>query len=525
MTTQTPQLASSDASSIRRWYIAFSVLFLLTLLARIPFYATHHIQEDAYITFRSAFHLADYGDYAYNLGDKATGVTSAIYGPYIAAIRLVFHSHAIAALSVFNTVIFLAGAALLSFSVFSGWPQRLLFFAFIAMLPVGLLITYADMEIPLQVGLFCAAIFTLRHGRPSWTTLVTILLLPLVRPDAIAYSLILTVLVYSFQKLYGILSFASSLAGIGLVLVLNRLFTGSFITATMSAKEVAYHPRHGLFPFLLTAGNVLFHHSYLLPVETKFLEWSSPVATAVAFAGCVWALWLARPKQITLRLLLACLAAGVLIPAAYMFGGVLFPWYFWTCTWLCYALLCFPLVSVLFTLRPRTRISLIALLAVGCAALDGVQWLVSRNIGMQEYDYRASVGRWLHQVEKPTDTLELEPAGYIPFYAGIRTYDEVGLVSPLVLDYRLKYGGAWWIIFLKQEHPTWLVARDYVVHHITMDGVPLSPADALWFDTHYKLVRHFHYSAANYLHPGLLLRLMKSGTHADYYVYHYTGTS
>jgi hypothetical protein len=379
------------------------------------------------------------------------------------------------------------------------------------------------MEIPLQVAAFCATIFTLRHGRPSWTTLAGILLLPLIRPDAIAYSLILTVLVFSLDKLYGLLSFVCSIAGELLVLVFNRLITGHFIIATMDAKEITYHPAHSLHAFLSTLNTCLMHHSYLLPVETKFWDRSSPFVTLLVLGGCIVALWLARRQTILFRLLLASFAAGVLVPGAYMFGGVIFAWYFWTSNWLCYSLVSFAIVRALFAMQFPTRTVLVALLAVAWLAMDGVQWLVSCNVGLQEYHYRADVGRWLHQVEKPDDTLELEPAGYIPFYAGIRTYDEVGLVSPLVLNYRLQYGGAWWMEFLKQKHPDWLVERTYVYEHITMDGVHLSPEDTLWFDTHYKLVRHFHYSPANYLHAGLLLKMMKNGTHDDYYVYHYTG--
>src|SRR6185437_7151595 len=120
-----------STSHVRNWQLAFAVLFLLALLARIPFYATHHIQEDAYITFRSAFHLADYG--------HSSGVTSVLYGPMVAAVRLVFGHHAIPALSVLNTFIFLAGAALLSCALFAESRARLLLFAAISMLPVGLL--------------------------------------------------------------------------------------------------------------------------------------------------------------------------------------------------------------------------------------------------------------------------------------------------------------------------------------------------------------------------------------------------
>ena len=514
--------AAPSESVERRWRITFLVSFLLALLARIPFYATHHIQEDAYITFRSAFNLADLHDYSFNLGDHATGVTSALYGPYVAAIRLLFRSHAITAVSLLNTAIFLAGATFLAFAFFNKWRHRLLFFIAIALLPVGLLISYTGMEIPLQVAAFCCVIFPLRRGQPNRFTLIGILLLPLIRPDAIAYSLILSVLVYSFDKVRGILAVIFSFAGSALVLIFNRLLTGQFITATMQAKEAAYRPHHGIFPFLAAARTILITYSYLQPVETKFLDWAGPLATLIVLAGCILALRILRKDTVVFRLVLACFAAGVLIPAAYAFGGVLFPWYFWTSNWLCLSLICFVVVKWVATLNPQARAATLVVLALIWVGMDGLQWLVSCNIGLQEYHYRADVGRWLHQTANPADTLELEPSGYIPFYAGLRTYDEIGLVSPLVLDYRIRYGGAWWMAFLKQKRPDWLVERVNAPEHITMDGVHLSPQDANWFDAHYTLVRHFHYSPENYVHNPFLLDLMKNGTHADYYVYRST---
>ena len=41
------------------------------------------------------------------------------------------------------------------------------------------------------------------------------------------------------------------------------------------------------------------------------------------------------------------------------------------------------------------------------------------------------------------DTLFLEPAGYIPFYAGIKTFDEVGLASPEILRFKERDPNDW----------------------------------------------------------------------------------
>lgn len=367
MTLESVAEAPPSTFTVRSWRTAFWAVFLLALLARIPFYATHHIQEDAYITFRSAFHLADFGSYSFNLGGHTSGVTSVLYGPMVALVRLIFGSHAISALSVLNTLIFLAGAAFLSCALFSEWRERLFLFAAVSMLPVGLLISYAGMEIPLQTALFCAAIFTLRRGRPNWITFSAILLLPLVRPDAIAYSLILSALVFTFHKAAGWLGVAFSVAGVALMLLFNRLTTGVFLTATMRAKEVAYHPGHSFHRILGTAHSVLVSGSYLLPFQSKFLQPLSPLITVLALGLCLAALWLARRQPLTFRLLTACFAAGVLVPGAFILGGVLFPWYLWTCNWLCLSLICFLLVRAAFAIPPRARFALAALLLLAWA--------------------------------------------------------------------------------------------------------------------------------------------------------------
>lgn len=500
----------------------FLLAFVIAVLVRIPFYATHHIQEDAYITFRSAFHLADSGDYSFNFGEHASGVTSTIYGPYIAVIRLLFRSQAINGVSIINTIVFLLGATCLSFSFFERWRERLIFFIAIATLPIAMLITYTDMEIPLQAALVSWTIFTLRRGKPSFGTYAGVFLLPLVRPDAIAYSLILSVLAFSFSRRRGLIAVVSSFAGSVSVLICNKVVEGSFIPDTVRAKEVTYHPDHHLGTILKTGWKIWFGHTYLSPVESGFLARFSLVIGLIFMAGGVLAIWVAREQSVKVRLLIATFAGGILIPAAYAIGGVIFPWYLWTSNWLCEALLCYLLVRLLSkAASPVVYRSAAIALGLVWLGLNCFQWLVSYSKGLEEFHYRADVGRYLAQISHPDQSLLLEPAGYIPFFAKLRTYDEVGLVSPLVLSYRKQYGGEWWIKFLEQRHPDFLVERDYVLSHSTLDQVKLSSDEARWFDQHYVLIKHFHYSPDSYLHRGRLLKLMENGSHDDYYLFQF----
>ncbi|MGB7836360.1 MAG: hypothetical protein WBL84_29590 [Xanthobacteraceae bacterium] len=65
--------ASGPDPSLSR--TTFWGLFLALVLVRVPYFLTHHIQEDAYIAFRTAFNLADHGVYSFNVDEHAPGAT------------------------------------------------------------------------------------------------------------------------------------------------------------------------------------------------------------------------------------------------------------------------------------------------------------------------------------------------------------------------------------------------------------------------------------------------------------------
>ena len=51
----------------------------------------------------------------------------------------------------------------------------------------------------------------------------------------------------------------------------------------------------------------------------------------------------------------------------------------------------------------------------------------------------------------------LEPAGIIPFYTGLYTYDEVGLVNKRINDEMLKDENSWWINSVKRFKPDFIL--------------------------------------------------------------------
>ncbi len=499
------------AGDLQNW----GLLFVFLVAVRIPFCLTHHIQEDAYITFRTAFHLADFGTYSYNLGERALGVTSVLYGLLVALLRLVFGRFAIRATLVADSIAFVLAAMLLARTLFrTGW-QQLAFFVLTATLPVALTISYTGMETPLQVLCICWALYLMRAGQPSWTVCIPIFLLPLIRPDAIAFALLLALLAGSFRRIYGALALLAALAGCASLLMFNKLVEGSAVPITMRAKEISYHPSHSAAAVLHRLIGVFLTNSFTGLIENRFFM-RTGIVFFLLFCACAAAAIRQQRSTPLGRIMITILACGILIPLCYVAGGVIFPWYLWTSAWLLSTFACYELLVWTDGLSPgRRRWVLTTTLSVWCM-LMGVQWLFSYSKGMEEYQYRAGIGRTIASLARPGDSLLLEPAGYIPFFAGIHTDDEIGLVSERVLDYRLQDGRGWFVPWLREQKPTFVVERDDIWQHRTVDAVPISAGDWQWFTTHYRLVRHFHYTAADYVRNPLLLRLIKGGSVSSY---------
>src|SRR5260370_30254184 len=104
------------------------------------------------------------------------------------------------------------------------------------------------------------------------------------------------------------------------------------------------------------------------------------------------------------------------------------------------------------------------------------------------------VGDYVGQISGGEGTLFLEPAGVIPFYAKMRTYDYRSLGTNKVLDYWQRYGrNAWWIEFVKREEPNIIVSRTNILAGSVEVGGPLSAAQVAWLREHYGLARRFNY--------------------------------
>ena len=119
------------------------------------------------------------------------------------------------------------------------------------------------------------------------------------------------------------------------------------------------------------------------------------------------------------------------------------------------------------------------------------------------------------------DTLFLEPAGYIPYYAKIKTYDTVGLASPEIKKYREKdKNNRWWLDFIEEKKPTFILDRSNLYGDFSHDGeYTMSSSERIWFKNNYKLVKEYNYHNYVEQYSGSLEQFYKLGNHAPYFLY------
>jgi hypothetical protein len=307
-------------------------------------------------------------------------------------------------------------------------------------------------------------------------------------------------------------------------LVFNRLYFGAYLTQTIVAKSLLWSP-HGATDAVASGtarARDLFvgrtsHPAMFVPIRTRYLAWAGPLASI----GSVWAaavVW----RRASLRSrgpVLAFALIALLLPFAYAFGGRVYPWYTWPSAWAATILVVAAVVTWPADVQPRIRtvVRLTGLALVPLAIVG--QLLFAISWGTQERLYRGGIGEWLASIARPDDTLLLEPAGYIPFFSGLRTDDEIGLASTRVTAYRRRYENGWWPRFVRDIRPTFLVERAPMRAFVTLDGYTLSADERAWFERNYSLVKVFVYEPDHLRSNPLARAIARLGSAGEYRVY------
>ena len=421
---------------------------------------------------------------------------------------------------VMNTLFLLAGLYFIARVMAHKQSNVMILWVLISILPISLLISYSGMETSLLIFLVGLVVYLLHTGRTAWLAWVALGLLSWVRPDAVAYALLIVFWQLVRHKRIPWRGLASIVLGFGSLVGFNLLYFGTPFQQSINAKMLMRHSFS--IDRLLENIKLVFTGQYggiFAPIHTKYVQALGVVFLLVILAAVAYFVFQNKGGRDSLITSLSLASITLAIPLAYAFGGVLYQWYFWPSTLLGYAFLLALLVEKMAAggrLANITRGLTIVALVAGMAA----QWAFSYAWGMKEYAYRGGIGVWLNQNSKPDERILLEPAGYIPYYSRLYTYDEVGLVSPQVVTYRQAYRSRWWMEFVSDFKPNWIIQRGHIEEFETYQGIALSDDEQDWFTENYREVASFEFNPEDYTSNPLLARLLSLGEVDDYYVFH-----
>lgn len=489
---------------------------------------TQFSQEDAFIYFRTAQNIAIAGDYSFNLGEGYPAATSFLYAYTLGIFFYLFGDFSLFVINVFNCMLCMHAAYFLSkiaaLVSSSSYKVRNISFWVVATSSPMITLATSGMETALLLWALCLLLYSVSHNR-VFLILFSAALVPLVRLEAGIVPILATMVLIISRRPFGAsASLVGVVFGVALFIFGNYVLTGEFVPQTITAKNESHQPSRDLFTVLSRTASIFFNSNFLIGLNTKYMPSFIPLIVGVAFVvSSLFFLYksfyrlLYSSKDLFTSWMIPSLIVLVIYAffVGYSIGGVIFPWYLWPSSVLFYFIISIALASFRHKLWARLVVVFLSILSYG-------NLVVLSNTGYKEVSYRSEIGREISRRAELRDTLFLEPAGYIPFYAGIWTWDTVGLVSPDIRAFRHPENPDWWIDFVKEKRPTWIVERS----PIHASGFPdatselgFSSNDRDFFNVNYELVLHYVYDDFRDANAGPLMGIYSLGSHSDYYLY------
>jgi hypothetical protein len=444
---------------------------------------TNHVWEDYYITFRASKNLAEGHGLVYQIGERVHSFTSPL-GVLLPALL-----YTITGSDDFT----LWGFRLLSCAALS-WAVVLLWktleeqgTSLAARWVVTLLLMFESklvdftingMETPLML-LFAAMVFrlALRGPQPSSLPLGTAVAgLMWTRPDGfiIALAILASALAFTLRSRTQLVESTKYLlkAAGGTLLLYGPWvawawwYYGSAIPNTIIAKSGAM-PDLGAGYFITAPFGYLTGQSAMIdllnPTYRFFGGWPNGfIQLDHALAIIAGFLWLVPRLPMGARIASLALFLG----SYYLQAIPPAPWYF--PVWNMLAAVALGLAASTWLARSRNgslrgslaRCTITLLLVVQAGTVGLAAWQLRHQQSIIENQGRRAVGEWLALHAEKTDTVFLEPLGYIGYFSQLHMLDYPGLSAPSVTA-AMHQVGPNFSDLIQVLHPTWLVIRPH----------------------------------------------------------------
>jgi len=412
-------------------------ILLLGLLTRLLWVSyTNFTEEDAFITFRIAANLTNGFGFVYNIGERVLGTTSPLFtlllGGWIALLsnNVVLGAKIINLVTSFASLIFLAmtlrkiGASNL---------QQISVLVLFAISSKVILLELGGMETSLAIFFMLASWYSFVSRRFVLTGVILGLIL-LTRPDLFIWPIsILLMELNSRSKQALRISIVLLLVGLPWI-VFSLIYFGSPIPHTIEAKWVAYiqNDTTPLSAHFFTIAN------YLSP----FSQYKDQILlrNSLACITLIVAAWESVKEAKTKNLTVIALFIVLEILRLVLSRATFFNRYF---------ALALVAVLILFgmglgnlssivngmSIRVKSMYYLSLIAFTGMVLLFGGFEANQKKL-MQEFRFDSSlkrIGLWLSENSLPSETILLEPLGYVGYYSNRYMLDEVGLVTPKIV--------------------------------------------------------------------------------------------
>lgn len=486
-------------------YAKFPLLAVVfTVLVKLLFLLTHHIQEDAFITWRVAQNLLDYGVIGFNGETKISASTTHLYVFVSYVFNLIFgKENFIYPLLIFNSFLFTIGSYFLSKLILENPVHQAIFIFLFGILPPSIKISILGMEYGILFFLEMALLYFGFKQNKIWAQILFPILILFTRIDTVIFLGIVFLVDIIWNKKNRWFYILGGMLGVAVLMSFNWFYFGELVNNTIVAKSVTYAKNMSLALqwkyFLMNYGNFWG----MLKIPGDF----NPFTILVLFFELLAFLYIISKKE----------SKNLFIWIIFLFGWAkqwifisqrsYFDWYYWVPQILLFA------VILVFVLEQKTYkfwwISLLVIFYI--LPMAAFQTVHSIATGNGEWNYRRSIGLFLKDYEKDKNQyILLEPAGYIPYFSGLKTIDEVGLVDKEIQTEIKKDKTNYWKNTVEKRKPKYLLAPKNL-----FEG-----KDGSFYQENYILLKEFriknHLNSDNKILEKIY-RLKPSGT--DYNLY------
>lgn len=486
-------------------YAKFPLLAVVfTVLVKLLFLLTHHIQEDAFITWRVAQNLLDYGVIGFNGETKISASTTHLYVFVSYIFNLIFgKENFIYPLLIFNSLLFTIGSYFLSKLILENPVHQAIFIFLFGILPPSIKISILGMEYGILFFLEMALLYFGFKQNKIWAQILFPILILFTRIDTVIFLGVVFLVDIIWNKKVRWFYILGGILGVVVLMSFNWFYFGELVNNTIVAKSVTYAKNMSLALqwkyFLMNYGN--FWGMLKLPGDFN------PFTILVLVFELLAFLYLVSKRESKNLFIWIIFLFGWTKQLIFISQRSYFDWYYWVPQILLFA------VILVFVLEQKTYkfwwISLLVIFYI--LPMAAFQTVHSIATGNGEWNYRRSIGLFLKDYEKDKNQyILLEPAGYIPYFSGLKAIDEVGLVDKEIQTEIKKDKSNYWKNTVEKRKPKYLLAPKNL-----FEG-----KDGSFYQENYRLLKEFriknHLNSDNKILEKIY-RLKPSGT--DYNLY------